>query len=140
MEHCWCSLIFTAEVYTVKTAVEELIRSSSPSGSNTIFSLSQSVFLAFRPNARNSTMVTELQQLLYRASVKEMRINFCWVLGYLCIVGNEKADLSVKCTIAGVNGDPQQEKFPPHTHDGNNKGHSRKRMAKVLFINRATEK
>lgn len=43
-------LIFTAEMYTIKTAVEELIYNNSEPGNYTIFSYSQSVLQVFKSN------------------------------------------------------------------------------------------
>lgn len=93
----YAASLFTTEMYAVKTGIEELIRSNSPSGSYTIFSDSQSVLLALKSNARSSVMVTQVQQLLYHASVKEIHTDICWVLGHLGIVGNENRLVNQKC-------------------------------------------
>lgn len=79
------------QIYTIKTAVKNLIENSSEPTNCRIFSDSQNISQFPKSNACNFTLVVEIQLLIYHTSVKEIHANLCWVPWHLDVAGNKNA-------------------------------------------------
>lgn len=81
--------VFTAEMYTIKTATENLFENHNELGNNTIFSDFQNVLLALKSNFCNSAMIAKIQLLRNQTLVKEIYARLFWVHGHSGVTRNE---------------------------------------------------
>lgn len=88
--------IFTAELYAIKTAIEEILRGNTEDREFTIFSDSRSALLALKSDITRSPIVDEIKVLLCRSVDRNLDIDLCWVPGHVNVEGNERADAAAK--------------------------------------------
>ena len=88
--------IFTAELYAIKAAINELVLSGEVGEQFTIFSDSRSALLALQKSKNCPPIITEIKELLQRTEINGLSLEMCWVPGHTNIEGNEKADTAAK--------------------------------------------
>ena len=88
--------IFTAELYAIKAAVDDIVGTGEAGNTFTIFSDSRSALLALRRSITRSPIIAEIKELIHRAETKDMRLDLCWVPAHVNVAGNEKADTAAK--------------------------------------------
>ena len=95
--------IFTAEMHAIKITLSNILNMNSENRRYTIFSDSQGVLLALRPDAGASPIAEDIRASLNYAKAKNISIDFCWVPGHVGIKGNEEADTAAKEASANEN-------------------------------------
>ena len=105
--------IFTAEMYAIKMAVEQIVQGTDENRQFTIFSDSKSALLSLNSVRPLSPIVDEIKALNHRANEENKIISLCWVPGHVDIQGNEKADKAAKEAISAALEVPS--KAIPHT-------------------------
>ena len=93
--------IFTAELYAIKAAVEEVLSENFDKNEFTVFSDSRSALMALRADDSQCPLVQEIRQLICRGANENKTIDFCWVPAHVNIEGNEKADRAAKEVAQG---------------------------------------
>ena len=88
--------IFTAELYAIKTAVNDVLDAGGVGDEYTIFSDSRSALQALKRDITSSPIIIEIKQLIHRAKTLNISLEMCWVPGHVNIAGNEKADAAAK--------------------------------------------
>ena len=88
--------IFTAELYAIKTAINEIVGTGAEGDQFTIFSDSRSALQALKRDTTRSPVVMEIKELIYRLETRNIGLEMCWVPGHTNIYGNEKRMLQPK--------------------------------------------
>ena len=94
--------IFTAELYAIKTAINEIVETGAEGDQFTIFSDSRSALQALKRDTTRSPVVMEIKELIYRLETRNIGLEMCWVPGHTNISGNEKADAAAKDAAAAA--------------------------------------
>ena len=84
------SSVLTTELYAILFALRHLFRLPSPSF--TIFTDSWSSLSLLSSFSSSHPLVREIQDWLFRLSVRRKHIRFCWVPSHVGIAGNDKVD------------------------------------------------
>ena len=88
--------IFTAELWAIKTAINEIVWTGEEGDQYTIFSDSRSALQALRRDITLSPLILEIKEQIHRIEARNIGIEMCWVPGHVNITGNEKADAEAK--------------------------------------------
>ena len=74
--------IFTAELYAMKTAINEISGTGVEGDRFTIFSDSRSALQALKRDFTRSLVILEIKELIHRVETRNIGIEMCWVPEY----------------------------------------------------------
>jgi len=104
----YVSSVLTTELYAILFALQHLF--SYPSSSFVIFTDSRNSLSLLQSFSSIHPLVREIQDWLFRLSIRKKSICFCWVPSHVGIVGNERADSLARS--AATSGYPHYKSIP----------------------------